>query len=71
MKIKEITSRNRRDFTAIYECEHCGRTIKGSGYDDDFFHKDVIPLMECIYCGKVSSVTYRPLQPIYPDGYQV
>lgn len=24
MKIKEIISQNRRDFTAIYQCEHCG-----------------------------------------------
>jgi len=24
MKIKQITSQNRRDFRAIMECEHCG-----------------------------------------------
>jgi len=26
MRIKEITSRYRRDFTAILECEHCVAT---------------------------------------------
>ena len=26
MKIKKITFQIRRDFTAIYECEHCGNT---------------------------------------------
>lgn len=26
MKIQEITSQHRRDFYAIFECEHCGAT---------------------------------------------
>ena len=43
MKIQKITSQNRRDFTAIYECESCGHTEKGSGFDDSYFHKEVIP----------------------------
>ena len=25
MRIKEIKSQSRRDFTAVYECENCGR----------------------------------------------
>ena len=41
-----------RDFTAIYECEHCGATEKGCGYDDDNFHRNVIPAMKCKACGK-------------------
>lgn len=28
MKIKKILSQNRRDFRAIYECEHCGNIEK-------------------------------------------
>lgn len=47
MKIKEIVSQHRRDFYAIYECEHCGFTKKGSGYDDANFHQNVIPKMVC------------------------
>jgi len=29
MKIKKIVSQHRRDFIAIYECEHCGHEEKG------------------------------------------
>jgi len=61
MKIKKITSQNRRDFYAIYECEHCGHTINGSGYDDDNFHRNVIPKMKCKKCEKTSSKDYRPM----------
>ena len=65
MKIKEITSQSRRDFSAIYECEHCGETRTGQGYDDDNFHVNVIPNMECKKCGKKAGDTYRPLTTKY------
>jgi len=65
MKIKEITSQSRRDFYAIYECEHCGHTEKGSGYDDANFHNNVIPTMACTLCGKMAAGNYRPLAPRY------
>ena len=61
MRIQKITSRNRRDFTAIYECEHCGATITGSGYDDDYFHRNVIPAMKCEQCGKTAGEDYLPM----------
>lgn len=48
MRIKEIVSRYRRDFTAVYECEHCGYTVEDTGYDDSYFHKKVIPNEEGI-----------------------
>jgi ribosomal protein L37AE/L43A len=32
MKVQKILSQHRRDFQAIYECEHCGQTSKGGGY---------------------------------------
>ena len=67
MKIKKITDQMRRDFWAIYECEHCGHEKKGSGYDDANFHKNVIPEMECKECGKTSSEDYRPLTTKYPE----
>lgn len=41
MRIKEILSQHRRDFIAIYECEHCGHTYKSGGYDDANFHNEV------------------------------
>ena len=52
MRIKEITNQHRRDFYCVYECQHCGHTEKGSGYDDANFHENVIPRMECSACGK-------------------
>jgi len=60
VKIKSIVSQSRRDFTAIYECEHCGATDKSYGYDDSYFHENVIPKMECKQCHKKASDEYRP-----------
>lgn len=50
MKIKDIVSQNRRDFTAIYECERCDHKQEGSGYDDRNFHDNVVPAMKCKKC---------------------
>jgi len=71
MKIKNIVSQHRRDFTAIYECEHCGHEHEGYGYDDGNFHNNVIPKMKCGKCGEVAGDAYRPLTTKYPDGMQV
>jgi transcription elongation factor Elf1 len=66
VKIKRIISQHRRDFWAIYECEHCGHvTSEKSGYDDANFHNNVIPKMKCEKCGEVASEDYRPLAPKY------
>ena len=67
MKIKKITSQHRRDFRAIYECEHCGHEHEGSGYDDANFHNNVIPTFECQQCGKKGCDSYRPLAPKYAE----
>ena len=61
MKIQKITNQIRRDFTAVYECEHCRATQTGYGYDDDNFHRNVIPRMECKQCGKTAGSEYRPM----------
>lgn len=66
MRIKQIISQHRRDFQAEYECEHCGHTHKGEGYDDDHFHREVVPQMACPACGRVAPDNYRPLAPKYP-----
>ncbi len=71
MKIQKITRQNRRDFTAVYECEHCGATEMGYGYDDDHFHRNVIPGMKCESCGKKAPSDYRPLATKYPEGQVV
>lgn len=71
MKIERIISQNRRDFTAEYKCEHCGTICEGYGYDDAYFHNNVIPKMVCKKCGKTSGDDYRPLATRYPEGYQI
>lgn len=71
MKIKQITRQNRRDFYAVYECEHCSHTERGAGYDDANFHRNVIPEMECKECGKTASGDYRPLATKYPANVTV
>ena len=67
MRISKILWQHRRDFTAKYKCEHCGYTMKDSGYDDNNFHNNVIPRMACPSCGKTASDDYRPLTPKYSE----
>lgn len=53
MKLIEITWQHRNDFKGILECEHCSATqdLK-TGYDDDNYHRNVIPAIKCVACGK-------------------
>lgn len=71
MRIKQIKSQSRRDFYAIYECEHCLHTFEDSGYDDSYFHNNVIPNMECKKCGKKSDGSYIPNATKYHDSETV
>lgn len=74
MKIKDIKSQHRRDFRAVFVCEGCGHEETRSGYDDSYFHQNVIPAIECENCGESTNslgVEYRPLTTKYPDGMQV
>lgn len=53
MKIKQITNQHRRDFSAIMKCEFCQKETKlNSGYDDRYYHDNVIPNMKCSKCLK-------------------
>ena len=53
MKIIKSYGYNRRDFWADMECQHCGYVEeKVSCYDDSYFHRGVIPNMQCDKCGK-------------------
>jgi hypothetical protein len=53
MRIKEILSSHRSDFTAMMECEHCESTQKlTTGYNDAYYHDRVIPSMTCNACKK-------------------
>lgn len=71
MKIQRIISQHRRDFMAIFECEHCGHTKEQRGYDDAYYHNSVIPKMKCEKCGKMTGGDYQPVPTKYPEGIQV
>ena len=65
MRIKVIEEQHRRDITGILECEHCGAEEMFRGYDDDHYHRNVIPSFRCRNCNKTASLTYQPLTPKY------
>lgn len=75
MRIKEMISQSRRDFTAIMECEFCEHTDKNeSGYDDDYYHSNVIPNMKCKRCGhstisKGGEIIAQATK--YPEGFVI
>lgn len=71
MRIKTFLFQNRRDFEAIFECERCGATETKFGYDDDNFHRNVIPQMICPKCGEVAREDYRPMGTKYVEGVVV
>ena len=74
MKIKKITSQTRRDFYAIYVCEGCGNEYSSSGYDDDYYHENVIPDMKCKACGKTRNemgIQSEKTETKYPSWMQV
>jgi len=72
MKIKEITSQSRRDFTGILICEHCRNEQElNSGYDDANYHNNVIPNFVCKKCNKKAPTNYRPLTTKYAEGQLV
>jgi len=49
-------------------CEHCGQEEQGYGYDDKYFHEQVIPKRKCGKCGKTASDNYVPKTPKYEDS---
>ena len=69
MKIVKIASQNRRDIYGTVECEGCGANQKFAGYDDDNYHRNVVPDIGCKACGKSArdmGVETRPLGTKYP-----
>lgn len=60
MRILKILEQYRRDFTAEFECEHCGQLETKTGYDDDNFHQNVIPDMQCKACLQFGHKDYKP-----------
>lgn len=52
MKIKKIIMQDRRMFQAVFVCEGCENETEDVGYDENYFHKFVIPEMVCLLCDK-------------------
>ena len=71
MHIKEMISQHRRDFWAIFQCEYCCFEFTCRGYDDERFHKQVLPSWSCPDCDKKASSNYQPQPTKYPDGWQL
>lgn len=75
MKIKKITSQTRRDFAALMECEFCGhQRMNNSGYDDRYYHDNVIPNMKCEKCGESTISKGGEIEKTltrYPEGFQI
>lgn len=75
MFIREIKRQHRRDFMADFECEGCGYIEKNhQGYDDAYYHNNVVPTIKCPKCGKSArdlKTDYRPLTTRYPEGMQI
>ena len=71
MKIKETLSQYRRDFIAIYVCEHSGYEHELDGYDEENFHRNVIPNMMIKRIEEQANENYRPLATKYPEGFHI
>ena len=52
MQIKKITTQIRNDIYGVLKCEHCGIEVQFTGYDDDYWHENVLPSKLCPQCNK-------------------
>lgn len=72
MKITNIISQHRRDFTFEATCEGCGHVqINDSGYDDANYYDNVVPNQKCKKCGEsTNSLGETPdkITPRVPPG---
>lgn len=75
MKIKKLISQHRRDFVALMECEFCQhQEMDNSGYDDRYYHDNVIPNMKCGKCDKSTISEGAPIEKRetkYPEGFHI
>lgn len=72
MYITKIINQHRRDFDAEIKCEHCGATdtLKG-GYDDSYYHNEVLPKLKCKKCGKAGGEISIKRNPKYDDSVTI
>jgi hypothetical protein len=73
MRLVKILSQHQRDFKGEYQCENCNAFEDIRGYDDRYFHDNVIPKMKCDRCGLSTLDTGTPVQLVkteYTDSTQ-
>lgn len=76
MKLIRKIIQYRRDFQGEYQCEFCGYKEEDNhmeSYDDNNFHENVIPNMECLKCGKSTisgGGSPDDYETKYPEGFQ-
>lgn len=70
-----MINQHRRDFYADFECESCGNVeFNKRGYDDRYFHDEVIPKMKCKKCGNSRNdlgIKGDFTETRYPEGFQI
>ena len=75
MVIKKINNQHRRDFSATLKCESCEQEQElTSGYDDVYYHNEVLPNIKCKSCGESTNSAGKeinPKTPKYPEGMQI
>ena len=54
MQIKIITTQIRNDIYGVLRCEHCGHEMQFTGYDDEYWHNNVLPAKICPECDKTT-----------------
>jgi transcription elongation factor Elf1 len=77
MQLTEILTQHRRDFQGKYTCEFCNHVETDTSldsYDDNYYHQEVIPNMECKSCGKSTKSEngiVKQTKTKYPEGQQI
>lgn len=75
MELIKITNQSRRDFDGILKCQFCGHEeVLNGGYDDNYYHTEVIPSFVCPQCNKSTiseNDAIRANKTKYPEGYQI
>lgn len=68
MYLKEKLSQHRRDFRGVFKCQECDHEVERVGYDDTFYHHNVIPTMVCSNCGATGCPDDKLTHPDVPEG---
>ena len=75
MDLIKKTHQYRRDFDGIVKCQFCGHEEElHNGYDDHFYHTQVIPNLMCSKCHKSTISENDTIQKVtlkYPEDIQL